>query len=876
MMFQAKYIIRNLIKNKYSIFTICFWAFIGPLVYYISSIGLCTTGTGDAISQHYPIMVYVRSLWVDFWQTLLHGEKYVFPMVNFCVGMGDDTIMALNYYGLSDPFYLLTVLVSEENLPYFYSVLFYLRVYLGGIAFIVFASELDNTKSRLAYVMGALVYCFTGFTLMSNMHIIFVHAMFYIPLLFSGAERLMNQKKRGLLCVTVCCFALCGFFFLYIGSVSLAIYVIYRLFRRRAGLLESISKICGMLLEYLLGIGMAAVIFVPSVAGFLMSNRVNVGFWGSLIMPWSDIKHMLKNMFFPSYDTVQELAICTMGMIALICILLAKKKFWEKMNLMALFLTAIIPFCSYVMSGFNGCYGRWEIVIDLYIAFCVFSIWDELEQITLFQKAGIVLVYFILGIIGKKEDILMHERFGKIIQSYGLILLVAVILLPLLKRLKREKAGMYILFAVGYLTICMNWKAVARDNDIETLQGRQAVRELTDIEGQKEVFFRIENERGFGEPRFGMNVSMQQGYYGTMSYVSITNDWYAQAFENWDIAGANYNIYGLDQRTIPETLCAVKYFVAKTESEGIVPYGFEYVKSTWDGAWSLYENIYSLPVAYTYENIYDIENYRTMSGLEKQQIMIQAAAVEGNIRGAYEELTELSDSLYEGEYEITGLSNAIWEDNAIKAEAGGSMTLEVNIRSGCESYLFLTGNTDWIKEVDIRDRYVKYTRPLSPLVINLGTAKADTKAEIVITFSHAITLDTDTLQVMYYDFKEYEEHIEALKKDTEGKFNVETNHISGTIDLNRDKILCFSVPYSVGWHARIDGEKTQVHLMNDMFMGIEAPEGAHEVEMYYITPGLRLGVGISISSWLFVIGYLMRRRLLKGVYLLKGLCYHKS
>ncbi|MCM1182529.1 MAG: YfhO family protein [Roseburia sp.] len=870
--------VKNFIKSRYFIFTVCFWAFTGPLVYYISSLGLCMTGTGDAISQHYPIMVYVRSLWIDFWQALLHGERFVFPMVNFSIGMGDDTIMALNYYGLNDPFYLLTVLVSEENLPYFYSVLFYLRVYLGGVAFIAFATELDGTKSGSAYVMGALVYCFTGFTLMSNMHIIFVHAMFYIPLLLLGAERVMNQKKRGLLCVTVCCFALSGFFFLYIGSVSLAVYVLYRLCRRRTGPLESLSKICGMLLEYFVGIGMAAVIFVPSVFGFLLSNRGRVGFWRPLILSWPEIKDILKNMFFPSYyeNRAQELAICTVGMIALICVLLARKRIREKLNLAALFLTAIMPFFSYAMSGFNGFYERWELVIDLYIAFCVFSIWDELGQITLFQKAGLVLVYLMLGIVGKKEDILTQERFGRTIQAYGLILLVLLILLPLLKRLKREKAGMYILFAAGWLTICMNWKAVARDADIELLQRPQAVRELTDIEGQKEVFYRIENERGFAEPRFGMNISMQQGYYGTMSYVSITNDRYAQAFENWDIAGANYNIYGLDQRTIPETLCAVKYFVVKTENAGIVPYGFAYVSSTQDGEWSLYENSYSLPVAYTYENVYDIEDYRAMSGLEKQQIMMQAAAVEGDISGEYRDLPEPPGSLYEGTYEITGLSDAVWEDNAIRAEAGGTITLEVTIRSGCESYLFFTGSTDWIGGIDIKNRYVKYVRPLSPLAVNLGAAQTDTTAEIVITFSHAAALDMDMLQVVYYDFRDYAKQIEALKADTDGKFRVETNRIRGTVDLSRDKILCFSVPYSIGWHARIDGEKAQVHPVNDMFAGIEVPAGAHEVELYYVTPGMRLGIGISIGSWLFAIGYLMRRRLLKGVYLSGGLCYHKN
>lgn len=47
---------------KYILYTICFWGFIGPLIYKISKMGLATIGTSDAISQIYPIMMYTRGL----------------------------------------------------------------------------------------------------------------------------------------------------------------------------------------------------------------------------------------------------------------------------------------------------------------------------------------------------------------------------------------------------------------------------------------------------------------------------------------------------------------------------------------------------------------------------------------------------------------------------------------------------------------------------------------------------------------------------------------------------------------------------------------------------------------------------------------------
>ena len=122
---------KKVIKNKYVIFCVLYWGIAGILLYRISSLGLCTIGTSDAIAQHYPVMAYVRNLWRECFGSLLRGEHFTFPMVDFTVGMGEDTISALNYYGLGDPFYLLTMLSSQENLPYFYSFFLYFRIYTG-------------------------------------------------------------------------------------------------------------------------------------------------------------------------------------------------------------------------------------------------------------------------------------------------------------------------------------------------------------------------------------------------------------------------------------------------------------------------------------------------------------------------------------------------------------------------------------------------------------------------------------------------------------------------------------------------------------------------------------------------------------------------
>ena len=481
-------ILKKAIKNKYIIYSIIYWAMIGPLLYKISTLGLCTIGTSDAIAQHYPAMSYIRRLWKDCFSTLLRGEHYVFPMVDFTVGMGENTIAALNYYGLGDPFYLLTLLSTQENLPYFYSFFFYFRVFLGGIAFMAFVSELCRDKSRLAYVVGTLVYSFTGFTLSSNAHIIFVHAMFYTPLMLLGAERSMRNRRKGLLCITVFGFALSGFYFLYIGSISLAVYVIYRLVRQKGTPRSAVAKIGSLIAEYLLGLGLSAVCFLPAIVGFFLSGRGEHPQLG-ILMPLSEIMQLLIHLFLAPYNGIQTLAVCTIGMVALVCVISARNKRREKIILALLFLSAVTPYVSYVMSGFGAVYDRWELVLDMYLAFLVVDVFDELVNSTICQKMAMTVVFFILFVLGKKQDLFDYYQFERMFRTYALIWTVLVLVVPVLKMTAKKvpKIGIYVLFAVSVFTINVNWKQAERDNDIAYLTERDAVAELMEGEDQEGI-----------------------------------------------------------------------------------------------------------------------------------------------------------------------------------------------------------------------------------------------------------------------------------------------------------------------------------------------------------------------------------------------------
>lgn len=128
-------------------------------------------------------------------------------------------------------------------------------------------------------------------------------------------------------------FCFMWFLFLYIGSVSLVVYVIYRLMREKKKFTESIPIVLEMIFEYLLGVGLSAFIFIPAVVGFLSSDRVGMKANLPVVYSMDVIVKYVKNMFLPSYSSEQELIVCTIGMIIVVCVLTAHNKQKEKLNL---------------------------------------------------------------------------------------------------------------------------------------------------------------------------------------------------------------------------------------------------------------------------------------------------------------------------------------------------------------------------------------------------------------------------------------------------------------------------------------------------------------------------------------------------------------
>ena len=78
-------------------------------------------------------------------------------------------------------------------------------------------------------------------------------------------------------------------------------------------------------------------------------------------------------------------------------------------------------------------------------------------------------------------------------------------------------------------------------------------------------------------------------------------------------------------------------------------------------------------------------------------------------------------------------------------------------------------------------------------------------------------------------------------------------NITCSIDLKKDKEVVFSIPYSKGWTLYVDSKKQETNKANRMFLGARINRGQHQIELKYLSPGMKAGCTASVLGLLVVL-----------------------
>lgn len=837
----------------------------------------------DGLEQHFISYLLtgriLRNGFLEFFRTgRLHFQSYITSY-----GIGQEYLIA------TDPMYMLSMFIPERFAEYGFDIMIVLKCYLSGLVFMVFAGY--RKRPLWACLAGAAVYTFSGSMYMVFQESSCVEFMYVFPLIMLGTIKLWEENKHGFLVFSLTIAFLTQFYFAYMASVAVLVYCIVRflieLKERRITIRQGFGKAGRFALCAIFSIGMASVAYVPTLAKILTSERMSADyvigfayepdFYQGFVSGFTSFFNMLGR------DCYVGFAAIAVPLIALMY--LTKGHRMLKTGFILSLLGLLNPYFGHIMNGMSYPSNRWVWIFDLCVGMIVTDMLIELKEISRDKKiialAVSCLYSFTVVALNHFNDI----GFDKPLYYSSAILTVLSGLAVYLGSVSGlKKAYPAILASVLCLGIVTpSFIAFNPDMSVGLLNG---------LIPRKTALHKI-YEGGLGpvKDRFDLGDGERVETYNLYRVRNATSVVGVNSFDmynnmcNSDVETMmrqialhkqpwNGGYRHLDQRTELLALFGVNHVFIKSDEQVSRPYGYDIEGQTFNidaDKVTEYSSDRTYSIAYFMDRAISYDDYLTLSPEERQQVMLQAVILDSEY--ATDSLADLIIDDDELEYEIVDTEGIeITDDLTFNVTSdGGTVTLMIPEVNNCQIYTYFEGlefdrGSEGEAELFV-DTYdtsgERFTSEnlyflngnlhmysgIKDWIVNNNSITVPVNM-IRICFAHEGVYKLTDLRIYARTFDEIDRNIARLDiaaGPDDIIFDSRTDSYSLDIDAPRDCYLMLALPYSVSWHAEIDGEDAKVYKSATGLTALYVTAGEHSVKITSSIFALKESAIVSIA-----------------------------
>lgn len=891
---------KSKLRNNYFFYYTMIFAILSLLVFMyfiISGKSLIWSGNAqDGISQHYNTLVYVGEYYRSIITEFLHTGKLIFPSYNFSLGFGSDILMSLQQGGFTDPLNYLSILVPSKYSEYLFNFLVVLRMYLAGIAFLMYCHRMH--KKRSFSTLGAIIYVFTSYTLFfGTRHPYFIMPMVYLPLILIGIEKIFSKEKPFFFLFTIFFAAYTNFYFFFMLSIVMAFYIVIRLrdLFKVNYLKNLIHYLKRLIVYYITGVLLASVSFCQAIYYILSSSRLSVKTVFDFLYDINYYKQ-LPYSFVSSIglEASTVLGVSFLALLSLVLIMIKKNKYQAiKEGFIVGFIMLLFPVFGSIMNGFSYPTNRWSWAFCFIIAY-IFVV-SAPYFFSLTSKE--ILVMAVFGVVYTLGCIFINVNRNE--NNLGICLLLVITLLVILfaNYMKKSNRGINLSERFQILILLISICAGVIYNSYymfspretkhlsEYIDSGMALKTLIDTPAKKiksfnntEYYRYDENIRDENRVK---NSALLNKVNGTSYFWSVDNPYTTQFMDELYLTNSKYSFDygGVDERAPLEALFNVKYYAVNKDDIKLLPYGFNKSASSYKFGYGVYENSYCLPFGYTYSSVLSKKEYEKLNPVEKQEALLQSMVLDEELTERRNELNITSSSL---PYKMsTDKGIKIKGDTFITTKPNQKITFEYEGLQGSETYIIIDNlqfeginpieqykESNWNKidkldRIFIEQKYENWEEPESALItasaqnikknfyyrtpeykyyanrhslsFNMGYSENGTK-KVTLNLPKIGEYKLSGIKIIAQPMEQVSTYINELGKEHLVDVSIKNDTISGNINIEKSKYLCFSIPYSVGWEIYVDGKKETIKRANVMMMAVKLNKGVHSIRLTYTNP----------------------------------------
>lgn len=798
----------------------------------------------DMYHQYFPFLV-------EFYHKLKNGESLFY---SWHTGIGSN-FLALYVYYLASPFNWLCVLIPEKFLMEFLSYMVVLKIGLCGLTFTYYIRKHFHSSSW-AILGFSLFYALSGFMAAYNWDVMWLDVVVLAPLIILGIERLVNEGKCYMYCITLSLSILSNYYLSIMLCIFLVLYFVVLLIARKPSAentsaplafpkLDRIKNFYGKAMirfgtYSLLAGGMAAILLLPELAALRFTEFSDINFPSKIKTYFPVFDMIARHCFNVTVETGLDHwpnIYCGVFAFILLPLYVMQKKIPLREKAPKLFLLAfmLISFSTnmlnFIWHGLNYPDSLPARQSFLYILLLLTVCYDAFLYIHEYSKRELTAVFTgVLFYILLCEKIVTDDSFtGACFLFTGVFLLIYAVLIYYFRNknnIPRIACVCAILVAVtesGVNTYLTSVPTVSRTTYLSNYDSYQTLTERT-VQNENNDFFRFEKFA-----RRTQNDAMLIGFQGGSYFSSTLNSLVSDFYEKYGMKGSRVN-YCYDGATPVTAALLSNRYMLYTIDRGYDNL-FELVDT--EGKLYLYKNNYSLPLGYMISS--------------SDALFNDAEEVEDNIHEEDTEDKNLNPIQRQNKLvHHLGVDEDVFYE--IEVQSYGD-TADIFIEEDAHYYAYTTNTKIDTIKMNYEDESKSFSQIKKKYILDLGYHEA----------GETLSLNSEngeSLKLTAYKVNEpaVSRFVNLLKRQTMTVDHYDETSLNGQIDVSTAGQLVLSIPYDPGWTLYVDGVKTDMDLFEDTFIGTYLDEGSHTIALKYFPKGFIPGIIVSIVCILLFAG----------------------
>lgn len=826
-------------KTKYT-YTFGYWqAFVIPFVVMLAGCigsGIFPFGNQSFLRNdlYHQYMPFFQALYDRIWQG--EGLSYSFEL-----GAGSGFAALYGYY-LASPVNWLVLLCPRSLIMEFITLLILVKVGFSGVSFAYYL-EKHFGKKNMGVLFFSSAYGLSGFMAAYQWNIMWLDVVILAPLVLGALEELIEKGKGTTYCLLLALSIYTNFYLSIMLCIFLVLYfmavVIWKPWKVkvRSGLLFGwYSMLAG---------GMAAAMLLP-VYFALSGTEFNEFNFPDTVKWYMNLleelaRHCMGVTMKMQADHWPNIY-CGVAMFLLLPMFVLNRKISWKTKLSKILLAAVFllsfscNMLDFIWHGMNypdSLPGRQSYLYCWLILVMSYEVYLNLRKVRLAD----IVISALLGygvVIGAWifTDVEGMDRW-----SYVLTLIFISIYLVLLLGyyawrfpqvrdyvrgqkwkvlFKNRYLGVQVLVLLLVIvelasnTYLTSISTVNRTSYVKHYKNAEAA-----IEWMKEQDTGLYRTEIFD--RQTKNDSMMWDINTATVFSSTAHAGIVDFYESMGLGTTRVSYWHQGATPLVSALLGVRYMVGTFDSMDNDLYELIYE----DENGTLYRNKYTLPMGYVLDSEFEEEwNLSRYNPVNAQNQFCQLLGISGDL------LVPITvEKVDERNYKVLAE-----EDSYVFVYLGKNSLSEVKATVGEKSKKFSQVSFDYL--------------------VDLGYVAKGTDVSLEVVEENE---KFGTFKAYQLNLRVLEETIAALSETTLQITGHGEDYLKGSIEMPEAGTLIVPIPMEKGWTLYVNGQETEIKTFKAAFISVDLPEGAHEIELRFKTPGFKEGLLVSIACVLIFI-----------------------